>query len=162
MGCQLVPNHQIGVYRMSSVIVYRERLWPGLGFPSFLLFMGASLAIAYERAYQGKVGLITMLISVVVTVLATWTISPVIEVTDTELRVGKARIHRRHIGKVAILEARQTKHALGAGAHGSALTVTRAAIKSSVIVEISDNEDPHPYWQFSTRKPEAVQSALQS
>jgi len=147
---------------MSSDIVYRERLWPGLGFPSFLLFMGASLAIAYDRAYHGQVGLITMLISVAVTVLATWKISQVIEVTTEELRVGKAHIHRRHIGKIAILDAKQTAHALGGGAHGSALTVTRAAIKRSIVVEISDDNDPHPYWQFSTRKPEAVQSALQS
>lgn len=147
---------------MRAATLFRERLWPGVGFPSFMIFMGGSLAIAYQRAYHGQSGALTFFATIIVTVVTTFLVAPVVEVTHDLLRVGKARISREHLGKIAVLDAHQTKHALGQGAHGSALTVTRAAIKSSVLVEVRDENDPHPYWQFSTRRPAQLLQALQS
>lgn len=147
---------------MSSEIVYRERLWPSPAVPGFLMFMGASLAIAYQHAYHGAVGALTLLVSFILTVILTLAMAPVIEVTPTELRLGKARISRSLLGSVAALDAAQTKHALGKGAHGDALIVTRAGAKGSVVVEIRDEDDPHPYWQFSSKNSERVLKALES
>jgi hypothetical protein len=36
----------------------------------------------------------------------------------------------------------------------------RAAIKESIVFDVTDETDPHPYWQFSSRKPEKIISAL--
>jgi len=147
---------------VSTEVVYRERLWPSLAVPGFLMFMGASLAIAYQHAYHGNSGLITLIMSVALTLLLTLAMSPAIEVTPNELRLGKARINRSFLGAIAALDADQTKHALGAGAHADALIISRAGIKASVVVEIKDESDPHPYWQFSSRNPETVLRALSS
>jgi len=147
---------------VSSEVLYRERLWPSLAVPSFLMFLGSSLAIAYQHAYHGNSGLITLIMSVALTLWLTLAMSPAIEVTPNELRLGKARINRSHLGAIASLDAHQTKHALGQGAHADALIISRAGIKASVVVEIKDESDPHPYWQFSSRNPEIVLRALHS
>ena len=147
---------------MNTEVLYRERLWPGFAFPSFLTFMGASLGIAYQRAYHGHVGLLTFGCCVVVTGLATFALAVPVEVTTRELRVGRARISREHLGKIAVLNSSQTKEAMGHGAHASAMNVSRSGIKKSVLVEITDVRDPHPYWLFASRQPEAVAQALHS
>ena len=141
-------------------IIYRERIWPSLALPSFLLLMGASLAIAYQRAYHGYVGLTTFGIALGITSLITLASSPRVEVTQDSLRLGKAVIPRIHIGQVAVLDAQQTRKSLGASGHHDALTATRSGIAHSIIVQIIDENDPHPYWQFSTRKPQEVAAAL--
>ena len=153
---------QIGRTRMLSNIVYRERIWPGLGFPSFLLFMGVSLAIAYQRAYDGHIGAIIITISLLLTCAITFASAPVLEISPTELQLGKAHIERIHLGKTSILDNIQSRHALGKGAHSGALSVTRSGIEATIIVEILDESDPHPYWIFSTRKPQLVLKALGS
>jgi len=148
--------------QMNSEVVYRERIWPGVGLPGFLLFMGVSLAIAFQRAYQGKVGLIITIASALLASAVTFASAPMLEISSSELRLGKARIARSYLGKVAILNADQTQHALGPGAHAGALTVTRSGIKATVLVEILDENDPHPYWMFSTRGPLLVLEAMAS
>jgi hypothetical protein len=155
-------SSQIGEHFMTSDIVFRERLWPGLGIPTFLMFMGLSLAIAYQRVYHGNVGLITFFMSALVTVIVTIRLAPVVEISTENLRVGTATIARQHLGKVAVLDHRETSLALGQVAHRSALTVTRSGIASSVLVEILDQNDPHPYWLFSSRKAGVVSTLLKA
>jgi hypothetical protein len=36
----------------------------------------------------------------------------------------------------------------------------RGGINCSVIIEVTDPLDPHPYWQVSTRKPDLLLAAL--
>jgi hypothetical protein len=153
---------QIGRNQMSSKFLYRERIWPGAGFASFLLFMGASLAIAYQRAYHGNIGIAIICICALLTSAITFASAPLLEISLTEMRLGKAHIDRVHLGKTAILDSVQTKQALGKGAHAGALAVTRSGIKATIIVEILDENDPHPYWIFSTRRPQLVLKALGS
>ena len=126
------------------------------------MFMGISLAIAFQRAYHGQVGAIITIVSIAITCAITYALAPVLEVSASELRIGKANISRGHLGKVAILDASQTQHASGQGAHAGALNVTRPGIKASIVVEILDESDPHPYWMFSTRRPLLVLKALAS
>jgi len=124
--------------------------------------MGASLAIAYQRAYHGNVGLVTFAVALGVTALVTLSSSPVVEVTKESLRLGRAEISRMHVGQVAVLDALQTKQSLGSAGHHDAFTATRSGIQNSIVVQIVDENDPHPYWQFSTRRPDKVVAALES
>ena len=147
---------------MSGGIAYRERLWPGLGMPSFLLFMGTSLSIAYQRAYHGRIGLIVFVVSVALTTIISVATSPMIRISEGQLTLGKAHIERRHLGQIALLDPQQARNAQGHGAHAHALTVIRSAARHLVLVEIIDEHDPHPYWMFSTRHPDEVLAALSS
>jgi len=148
--------------QMNSKVVYQERIWPGVGQPGFLLFMGISLAIAFQRAYHGHVGVIITIASALFVSVVTYASAPKLEISSSELRLGKARIARSYLGKVAVLNSNQTQHALGTGAHAGALTVTRSGVKATIIVEILDENDPHPYWMFSTRRPLLFLEAMAS
>lgn len=139
-----------------SVSHYRERLTPSIFAYLFALFMIASLGIAYAHAYGNTIGWLVFLVLSPIAVFAMTNLSPVIELDQTQLTVGKAHITYAYIGTVHALNDGQTKDASGHAAHRDAYIVLRSWMPASVIVEITDLEDPHPYWHFSTRAPEKI------
>ena len=152
---------------MESVVeknatLYRERLTPSIFAFLFALFMIASLGIAYAHVYGNTVGwTITGLLSPAC-VWAMYALSPVIEINDKYLCLARASLPREFIGSVHELNDGETKDASGQAAHRDAYMVLRSWMPGSVIVEVTDQEDPHPYWHFSTRHPEFIRELLSS
>lgn len=85
-----------------------------------------------------------------------------IEVTDDELVAGRAHIARKHLGKATPLDAEQAHRAAGVEADARAFLVLRPYLKRAVRVEITDPQDPAPYWLISTRHPKRLARALNS
>jgi hypothetical protein len=61
---------------------------------------------------------------------------------------------------VANINAATSSGIASTDANSKAHFQLRGGIKGSVIVEVTDPQDPHPYWQVSTRKPESLIAAL--
>lgn len=89
--------------------------------------------------------------------------SPVIEVSDSTLRVGAAQIPLRYVGQITANETVQAaRQAAGPGLDARAWTSLRGWVRTSVRVEITDERDPIPYWLFSTRRPQELAKALET
>lgn len=86
--------------------------------------------------------------------------SPRVVVADGELRVGRARIEARHLGRAEALDAEETRRAAGVEADARAYLVLRPYLKRAVRVEITDPADPAPYWLVSTRHPDRLADAV--
>ena len=87
--------------------------------------------------------------------------SPVIEVSDSTLRVGAAQIPLRHVGKVTPFDTAQSaRAAAGPELDARAWTSLRGWVRTSIRVDITDERDPIPYWLFSTRQPRELAKAL--
>ena len=84
-----------------------------------------------------------------------------VEVTDSTFRAGRACIELNHVGTVEHLDAQRTRAVAGVEADARALLVLRPYLKNSVKVEITDPNDPTPYWLVSTRHPQQLAEALQ-
>src|SRR6187431_2355307 len=82
---------------------YRERLWPSWWvFLATALVIPASLLVFLPISQiAGYISAVVLYAAIIVVLLAT---SPVIEVTDGVLRVGRARIERSFIGAVTAHE----------------------------------------------------------
>lgn len=83
-----------------------------------------------------------------------------VEITEDELLVGKARLPRRFVGEVDVVDREHKRKALGPELDPAAFVVHRGWVGPIVRVHLTDPEDPTPYWVFSTRKPEAVAELL--
>lgn len=81
-------------------------------------------------------------------------------VGDGTLRVGRARIEARHLGRAQALDAEQARRAAGVEADARAYLVLRPYLSRAVKVEITDPGDPAPYWLVSTRHPEQLAGAV--
>jgi len=83
-----------------------------------------------------------------------------VSVADGMFRAGRAHIEGRHLGVVEALDAEQTRRTAGREADARAYLVLRPYLKRAVKVEITDPEDPTPYWLVSSRRPEDLAGAL--
>ena len=58
------------------------------------------------------------------------------------------------------LSKSQTRESLHKHAHRLGYYVLKPWIAESVVIEVTDTEDPHPFWQISTRNPHRLAEAL--
>jgi hypothetical protein len=140
--------------------VFQERLWPSLGMWGFAFIMTSSLGIAYSQAYGKELGFIVAISTTLAVAIGLMVNTPLIQVDELNLRAGRARLPLEYVGKVQILDDVQSRRARSTDANSNAHFQLRGGIKGSVIVEVTDPQDPHPYWQVSTRKPDALIAAL--
>jgi hypothetical protein len=117
---------------------------------SLLVFLPISMI-------AGVVSAITLEAIVVAVLLAT---SVAIDVDDTTLRCGKAKIERKFIGTVSGFDGQQATAELGVRLNARAWLLIRGWIPGVVRVELTDAEDPTPYWLVSTRHPAELVAAL--
>lgn len=89
-----------------------------------------------------------------------------LELSGSELRVGRAVLDLAYVSAVKGLDADATALRTGPQADARAHLVLRPYAKASVELTLDDPADPVPYWLVSTRRParlaQAVEVALES
>ncbi|WP_425458525.1 DUF3093 domain-containing protein [Amycolatopsis rhizosphaerae] len=141
--------------------LHAERLYvPWWGWPLPLLaavLLAAEVHMGYPgvRAWLPYVVLVPLMIAWLVSMSRTK-----VEVTETELRVGKAHLPLRFAGEAEVIGRDRKRKALGPELDPAAFVVHRGWVGPVVRVHLTDPDDPTPYWVFSTRKPEAVAALL--
>lgn len=83
-----------------------------------------------------------------------------VRVEDGELYVGAAHLPLAHVGTVEVFGTKEKRKVLGPRLDPTAYVLHRGWVGPTVRVEVTDPEDPTPYWVFSTRHPEKIASLL--
>ena len=146
---------------MNDSAHYAEKLWPAWWIWLAGVLIGASFSTIFFPI-DPFYGFVAMAAGVAIVVAALIAITPRIEVTDQWLRVGRAQIQREHLGRVVAHSGAGAREQLGPGFDARSFQCIRGWIDPVVTVEITDEQDPVPYWLFSTRNPQAVLAALGS
>ncbi|TQO21200.1 DUF3093 family protein [Rhodoglobus vestalii] len=142
-----------------EVIIYRERLWPtawlylstALTIPaSILVFMPINIIAGYITAAILYGGIVLFLLAS----------APTIEVDETELRAGKARLPIATIGTVLTFDGAEATLERGQRLDARAWLLIRGWVSAVAKLEILDESDPTPYWLLSSRTPELLSEAI--
>lgn len=138
---------------------FRERLWPAWWvFLATALVIPATLLVFLPiSVLAGYVSAAVLYGAIVVVLVAT---TPVIEVDERMLRVGRARIERDFLGAVTAHRGAEAFAERGTRLDARAWLKLRGWISPVVRIELVDPDDPTPYWLVSTRRPEALVAAL--
>jgi hypothetical protein len=145
----------------SDAVLYNEKLWPnfwmwlvsaGLSGAGILVFAPISIAAGFTAA------VVLFVIIAVLLVVST----PVITVTGSTLRVGRATIERSFIGTASAFRGTDATAERGTRLNGLAFLCIRGWIDPVVRIEITDPSDRTPYWLTSTRHPDQLLAALNS
>ena len=83
-----------------------------------------------------------------------------IEVDAHSLHAGRARIDRSYLGSAEALSGEAARTAFGRGCDPKAYLLLRGYVSGAVRVEITDPDDPTPYWLLATRDPQRLAAAL--
>ncbi|WP_299929661.1 DUF3093 domain-containing protein [uncultured Nocardioides sp.] len=87
---------------------------------------------------------------------------PRVSVDGTTFRAGRAHIPLELVGRATALEADDVRRQAGVDADARAYLLLRPYLKRGVRVDIADPADPTPYWLVSSRRPDALVSALEA
>ena len=94
-------------------------------------------------------------------VAALWSLSRSrVRVQGGELQVGAAVLPLRSVGRVEVVDRRDKQAALGPELDPSAYVLHRGWVGPLVRLEVTDPDDPTPYWVFSVRQPDRLLTAL--
>ena len=138
---------------------YRERLWASVWlFLATALVIPASLLVFLPIDPRIGAAVAVLLYAGCVAVLIVN--SPVIEVRDEIFRAGRASLPIRFVGEVTAYREPDATAERGPRLDARAWLLIRGWIAPVVKVELTDPEDPTPYWVVSTRHPEKVVEAL--
>ena len=83
-----------------------------------------------------------------------------VQVRDGELWVGDAHLPLEFIGEVTALTAVEKRPALGRDLDPAAFVMHRGWVGPVVLLELTDENDPTPYWLFSARNAERLAAVL--
>lgn len=141
---------------------FDERLsvpwWWYLPSTGVAVLLGAEIHMGYPglRSWLGYAVLIPLAALVLV-----WLGRVRVQVRDGELRAGPATLPLRHVGRVDVIRGRDAKQvALGPDLDPAAYLLHRAWVKPVVRLEVTDPQDPTPYWVVSVRDADALVRAL--
>lgn len=139
--------------------IYRERLWASLGiFVAVALVIPASLLVFLPINVEAGLIIGVVLFLVIAGLLLSST--AVIEVSESELKAGKALLPREFVGNVTSFREPEATVQRGTRLDARAWLLIRGWIHPVVKIEITDPSDPTPYWLISTRRPEELARAL--
>lgn len=142
---------------------YVERLRPSPWLWVIAVAAGLFLGVAYGFALGPVAGLITFGVLVGIGGWLVIRLFAVVRVDERHLRAGRASLPVQYIGRVRALDSAATAAARGPGGDANAFLLLRNGYaKTSVAVEVTDPRDPHSYWLISSRRPEALASAIMS
>lgn len=144
-------------------LIYRERLRVPVRWWIQWGLMVASFWVAMIAAIPGPLPwYITGALVVVLVWLLRWYGAARIVVTDEWFQAGRARIERRYLGEIEVLDVGRMRAVSGPEADVRAFLVLRPYVAAGVRITIEDPRDPAPYWLVSSRRPKALAAALSS
>ena len=138
---------------------YRERLLPApwIGLIAALAIPASLLTFAPINAFVGAVVGVVLAGGVIGVAVVS---APTITVADGMLRAGSARIPLSLVGDTEPARGDAARLARGQQLDARAYLVLRPDISAVLRVNVTDPDDPTPYWLLSTRRPEALAAAI--
>lgn len=147
---------------MSERYLYREVMRPPLWLMLFLAFMLSSFVLAIWAALDIKATIVTAIVSTVILIVVPILGAEKIVLTAQELRVGRAHIERKYLGRIEEIATSDFVLLRTRGADPAAYHALVFWVSRGVKVTIEDQRDATPYWLISSKRGEALKRALES
>ncbi len=141
---------------MREVIVWPFRVW------LVAISLGLAILISVGVVLSDAELLFALILTLLAILIVGYQSRLIIEANQDFLKVGRANIESKFIGKVEILDEAAMKHERGAGLNPSAFLAIRFWVKGGAKIYLNDRRDPTPYWLVSTRHPEKISAALKN
>ena len=121
------------------------------------VLLGAELHMGYPgvRSWIGYVVFTSLLVGILVSLSRAR-----VRVDGGVLQVGSAVLPLRFVGRVEVVDRRDKQAALGPELDPAAFVLHRGWVGPMVRLEVTDPDDPTPYWVFSVREPDRLLAVL--
>lgn len=138
---------------------FRERLYPSLGVNLALALSSPMVFLAALPINQTLSWVLGITVPAALIALANLS-SPVIELKDSVLRVGRMKLPLEVLGALEIHTGEKARYERGPGLSPATQRLFRGDIDQVVKVEVLDPRDPTDFLLFSSRRGEELAVAL--
>jgi hypothetical protein len=139
---------------------YREVIHPPLWLLSIIYFFLLSIVISVWAALGNNSAALTLVLVTGLLILFYFKSALVIEVDETEIRVGSAHIEHNFIGEIQNLNNEDIRRIRTRDADPRAFLAIRFWVNTGVQLFVADNRDATPYWLISSKKGAELIKAL--
>lgn len=139
---------------------YREVIRMPLWLLALIYFFFLSFVLSVWAALGNSAALISFLVLSALVVLIAIRTRLMIQVSESELLVGRAHIDLKYIGEVTELDSQAMRKLRTRDADPMAFLGIRFWSSTGVKVEITDKRDETPYWLITSDKANQLAQAL--
>ena len=139
---------------------YREVIRMPLWLLTLIYFFFLSFVLSVWAALGNSAALICFLVLSALVVLIAVRTRLMIQVSESELLVGRAHIDLKYIGEVTELDSQAMRKLRTRDADPMAFLGIRFWSSTGVKVEITDKRDETPYWLITSNKANQLAQAL--
>jgi hypothetical protein len=141
-------------------VIFREVLRPPIWVLAFIYFLFLSIVLSVWAALDNRATLVTLVLS---TIALMWiSISMTSEITfDGEvLRIDKANIDRKYLGKATVLDKNAMRLLRTRDADPAAYLAIKFWEPRGLRIELNDPRDKTPYWLVTSKRGEEIAALL--
>jgi hypothetical protein len=141
---------------------YREVIRPPLWLLVIIYFFFLSLTISIWAALGNNPAIVTLVVLSLTLITLYFKSGLIIEIDESEIRVGRAHLPREFFGEVLALNNQEFRRIRTRDADPAAYLAIRFWSSKATQIFVNDARDRTPYWLISTSQPEKLVTALKN
>ena len=141
-------------------MIFKEVLRPPIWVLGFIYFLLLSLVIALWAAFDNTVAFTSFLAATIAIIYLAYAMRSTITFDGEELRIDRAHIESKYLGKVTILDSDAMRLLRTRDADPAAYLAIKFWTPTGIKIEVADPRDPTPYWLITSKRGEEIAALL--
>ena len=141
-------------------MIFTEVLRPPIWVLAFIYFMFLSLVIAIWAAFDTTATMFALAIATLAIPFIAQSLTSRIGVDHNQLRIDKAHIELKYLGKVTVLDSNAMRLLRTRDADPAAFLAIKFWSSKGIKIEVTDPRDATPYWLITSKRGEKLAALL--
>ena len=141
-------------------MIFTEVLRPPIWVLAFIYFMFLSLVIAIWAAFDTTATMVSLAIATLAIPFIAQSLTSRIGVDHNQLRIDKAHIELKYLGKVTVLDSDAMRLLRTRDADPAAFLAIKFWSSKGIKIEVTDPRDATPYWLITSKRGEKLAALL--
>jgi Ca2+/Na+ antiporter len=138
-------------------VIFKEVLRPPIWVLAFIYFLLLSLVIALWAAFDNTVAFTSFVAATIAIIYIAYAMRSTITFDGEELRIDRAHIESKYLGKVTILDSGAMRLLRTRDADPAAYLAIKFWAPTGIKIEV---RDPTPYWLITSKRGEEIAALL--
>jgi len=141
-------------------VIFREVLRPPIWVLAFIYFLFLSVVLSVWAAFDNRATIITLTISTLALIWIAFAMQTVITFDGQTLRIDKANIESKYLGKVTLLDKTEMRLLRTRDADPAAYLAIKFWEPTGLRIDLNDPRDKTPYWLITSKRGEEIAALL--
>ena len=141
-------------------MIFREVLRPPIWVLAFIYFLFLSIVLSVWAALDNRATLVTLALSTIALIWISISMTSEITFDGEVLRIDKANIDRKYLGKATVLDKNAMRLLRTRDADPAAYLAIKFWEPRGLRIELNDPRDKTPYWLVTSKRGEEIAALL--